>query len=115
MADLQQLEEQIVGLSLLEAAELVKKFESRLGQPRFEGSQGPGRWRPEDREGRRHEGRSREHQEEVRGCRRDRRGQVAFRGAYALCSIPSLEPDVSPAPRRGFRPSTGRNLGFVVG
>ncbi len=31
MADLQQLEEQIVGLSLLEAAELVKKLESRLG------------------------------------------------------------------------------------
>lgn len=31
MADLQQLEEQIVGLSLLEAAELVKKLEDRLG------------------------------------------------------------------------------------
>ena len=31
MADLQQLEEQIVGLSLLEAADLVKKLESRLG------------------------------------------------------------------------------------
>ena len=31
MADLQQLEEQIVGVSLLEAAELVKKLESRLG------------------------------------------------------------------------------------
>ena len=31
MADVQQLEEQIVGLSLLEAAELVKKLESRLG------------------------------------------------------------------------------------
>ena len=31
MADLQQLEEQIVGLSLLDAAELVKKLESRLG------------------------------------------------------------------------------------
>ena len=31
MADLQQLEESIVGLSLLEAAELVKKQESRLG------------------------------------------------------------------------------------
>jgi large subunit ribosomal protein L7/L12 len=31
MADLQQLEEQIVGLSLLEAAELVKKLETRLG------------------------------------------------------------------------------------
>ncbi|HMK30288.1 MAG TPA: 50S ribosomal protein L7/L12 [Terriglobales bacterium] len=31
MADLQTLEEQIVGLSLLEAAELVKKLESRLG------------------------------------------------------------------------------------
>ena len=31
MADLQQLEESIVGLSLLEAAELVKKLESRLG------------------------------------------------------------------------------------
>jgi large subunit ribosomal protein L7/L12 len=31
MADLQQLEEQIVGLSLLEAAELVKKLEARLG------------------------------------------------------------------------------------
>lgn len=31
MADLQQLEEQIVGLSLLEAAELVKKLEGRLG------------------------------------------------------------------------------------
>jgi large subunit ribosomal protein L7/L12 len=31
MADLQQLEEQIVGLSLLEAAELVKKLEERLG------------------------------------------------------------------------------------
>ncbi len=31
MADLQALEEQIVGLSLLEAAELVKKLESRLG------------------------------------------------------------------------------------
>ncbi len=31
MADLQQLEESIVGLSLLEAAELVKKMESRLG------------------------------------------------------------------------------------
>jgi len=30
MADLQQLEESIVGLSLLEAAELVKKLESRL-------------------------------------------------------------------------------------
>ena len=31
MADLQQLEESIVGLSLMEAAELVKKLESRLG------------------------------------------------------------------------------------
>ena|SRR5437667_7642392 len=31
MADLAQLEESIVGLSLLEAAELVKKLESRLG------------------------------------------------------------------------------------
>ncbi len=31
MADLQTLEEQFVGLSLLEAAELVKKLESRLG------------------------------------------------------------------------------------
>lgn len=31
MADLQQLEESIVSLSLLEAAELVKKLESRLG------------------------------------------------------------------------------------
>jgi len=31
MADIQQLEESIVGLSLLEAAELVKKLESRLG------------------------------------------------------------------------------------
>src|SRR5947199_8399333 len=31
MADLQQLEEQIVGLSLLEAAQLVKKLEERLG------------------------------------------------------------------------------------
>ena len=31
MADLLQLEEQIVGLSLLDAAELVKKLESRLG------------------------------------------------------------------------------------
>ena len=31
MADLQQLEESIVALSLLEAAELVKKLESRLG------------------------------------------------------------------------------------
>ncbi len=31
MADMQQLEESIVGLSLLEAAELVKKLESRLG------------------------------------------------------------------------------------
>jgi large subunit ribosomal protein L7/L12 len=31
MADLAQLEESIVGLSLLEAAELVKKLETRLG------------------------------------------------------------------------------------
>src|ERR1700704_5114075 len=31
MADLQQLEEQIVGLSLLDAAGLVKKLEERLG------------------------------------------------------------------------------------
>src|SRR5271156_3077520 len=31
MADLQQIEEQIVSLSLLEAAELVKKLETRLG------------------------------------------------------------------------------------
>jgi len=31
MADLVQLEEQIVSLSLLEAAELVKKLEARLG------------------------------------------------------------------------------------
>ena len=31
MADLQQLEESIVALSLLEAAELVKNLESRLG------------------------------------------------------------------------------------
>jgi large subunit ribosomal protein L7/L12 len=31
MADLQQIEESIVNLSLLEAAELVKKLESRLG------------------------------------------------------------------------------------
>ena len=29
MADLQQLEEQIVGLSLLDAAQLVKKLEER--------------------------------------------------------------------------------------
>lgn len=31
MADLQQIEDQIVGLSLLDAAELVKKLEERLG------------------------------------------------------------------------------------
>jgi len=31
MADLQQLEDQIVGLSLLDAAQLVKKLEDRLG------------------------------------------------------------------------------------
>jgi large subunit ribosomal protein L7/L12 len=31
MADIQQLEDQIVSLSLLEASELVKKLESRLG------------------------------------------------------------------------------------
>ena len=31
MADIQQLEDQIVGLSLLEASELVKKLEERLG------------------------------------------------------------------------------------
>ena len=31
MADLQQLEESIVGLSLLDAAQLVKKLEDRLG------------------------------------------------------------------------------------
>jgi large subunit ribosomal protein L7/L12 len=31
MADIQQLEDQIVGLSLLEAAALVKKLEERLG------------------------------------------------------------------------------------
>ena len=31
MADLQQMEESIVGLSLLEAADLVKKLEARLG------------------------------------------------------------------------------------
>src|ERR1700678_4489369 len=31
MADLQQLEESIVALSLLDAAELVKKLEARLG------------------------------------------------------------------------------------
>ena len=31
MADLQQLEEPIVGLSLLEAAQLVKRLEERLG------------------------------------------------------------------------------------
>ena len=31
MADLAQLEESIVGLSLLDAAELVKKLEARLG------------------------------------------------------------------------------------
>ena len=31
MADLQQLEEQIVGLSLLDAAQLVKKLEERIG------------------------------------------------------------------------------------
>jgi large subunit ribosomal protein L7/L12 len=31
MADLQQLEEQIVGVSLLDAAQLVKKLEERLG------------------------------------------------------------------------------------
>ena len=31
MADLQQLEEAIVGLSLLDAAQLVKKLEERLG------------------------------------------------------------------------------------
>src|SRR6202012_4099565 len=31
MADIQQLEDQIVGLSLLDAAALVKKLEERLG------------------------------------------------------------------------------------
>ncbi|MGH9602261.1 MAG: 50S ribosomal protein L7/L12, partial [Terriglobales bacterium] len=31
MPDLQQLEEQIVGLSLLDAAQLVKRLEERLG------------------------------------------------------------------------------------
>ena len=31
MADLQQLEDQIVGLSLLDAAQLVKRLEERLG------------------------------------------------------------------------------------
>ena len=31
MADLQQLEEQIVGLSLLDAAQLVKRLEDKLG------------------------------------------------------------------------------------
>ena len=33
MADLQQLEDQIVSLSLLDAAQLVKKLEERLGVP----------------------------------------------------------------------------------
>src|ERR1700752_616215 len=33
MADLQQLEDSIVGLSLLDAAQLVKKLEDRLGPP----------------------------------------------------------------------------------
>ncbi len=31
MADLQQLEDQIVGLSLLDAAQLVKRLEEKLG------------------------------------------------------------------------------------
>ena len=46
MADLQQLEESIVGLSLLDAAALVKKLEERLGV--YGGGCGPGRdgrWR----------------------------------------------------------------------
>jgi ribosomal protein L7/L12 len=33
MADIQQLEDQIVSLSLLEASALVKKLEERLGVP----------------------------------------------------------------------------------
>ena len=46
MADLQQLEDQIVGLSLLDAAALVKRLEEKLR--RFGSGSGPGdggRWR----------------------------------------------------------------------
>ena len=126
MADLAQLEEQIVSLSLLEAAALVKKLEERLGVSaaaaapvavaggggaaaapaaeektefqvilkdfrrqqdqhhqgstrsylaRPEGSQGPGRRRPQGAEGERDQGRGRGHQEEVRR-RRHHRNQV---------------------------------------
>ena len=49
----------------------------RSHQPGPERSQGPGRWRAQDGEGRRLQGRSGDHQEEVHRGRRNRRSEVA--------------------------------------
>ncbi len=85
MADIQQLEESIVSLSLLEAAELVKKLESRLGVSAaaaapvmVAGGAAAGAAAPaeEKTEFRRLEGRSRNHQEEVHRSGRYCRSQV---------------------------------------
>ena len=137
MADLQQLEESIVGLSLLEAADLVKKLEARLGVSAAAaapvmvagggaaaGAAAPAEEKteftvvlkevgankinvikavrevtslglkeakdlvdgaPKSHQGRRLEGRSRDHQEEVHRSRRSCRSQItsAVRGGIA--------------------------------
>ena len=49
---------------------------SRSHQPRSEGSQGSGGRRSQDHQGRRQQGRSRDHPEEVRRCRRNCRSKV---------------------------------------
>ncbi len=128
MADINAIADQIQGLTLLEASQLVKLLEEKLGvsaaaaapvaaaggggggggsgsgredrihgrsdcgrrqqdqchqsgarshQPRPERSQGSGGRRAQAGQGRRQQGRSRDHQEEVRRRRRNRRSEVA--------------------------------------
>jgi large subunit ribosomal protein L7/L12 len=82
MADIQQLEDQIVSLSLLEASELVKKLEARLGvsaaaavaaAPAGGGAAAAAAGRREDRVHRHPEGCRREQDLHHQGCTRSDR------------------------------------------
>ncbi len=72
---------------------VIKEVRSRPSGPRPEGSQGPGRRRPAERQGKRLQAGSRRDQEEARSRRRLDHGQVSLAG---LLSRPGREPSIFP-------------------
>ena len=153
MADINAIADQIQGLTLLEASQLVKLLEEKLGvsaaaaapvaaagggaggggssgrredrvhggsdrggrqqdqrdqgcarshQPRPERSQGPGGWRSQAGQGRRQQGRSRDHQEEVHRRWRDCRSEVSHLAIGCSCDPASASRMASQAVGRCF-------------